>query len=112
MQDVPPIQEVVLVVQHDRADPRGLLGCPFREAVAGKGDLVPVLQEDLGHLHLHPYRVVADGQLLFELLADDAQPALLEHLLRLLWEVGVGGAGEDAALGDVDLGCEVFGLEA
>lgn len=114
MQDVAPVQEVVLVVQHYRPDPRGLLGCPLRQALAGQGQLVAVLQEDFGHLHLHPDRVAADRQLLFELLADYAQPALLKHLFRLLLlgEVDVRGAVEDAALGDVHLGCEVLGLEA
>ena len=73
---------------------------------------MPALQEDLRHLHLDTDRVAAYCQLLLELLADHAQPALLEHLLGRLRQVHVGGAVEDGALRDVHLNGEVFGIRA
>lgn len=73
---------------------------------------MPALQEDLRHLHLDTDRVVAYCQLLLELLADHAQPALLEDLLGRLRQVHVGGAVEDGALRDVHLNGEVFGIRA
>ena len=72
---------------------------------------MPALQEDLRHLHLDTDRVAAYCQLLLELLADHAQPALLEHLLGRR-QVDVGGAVEDGALRDVHLNGEVFGIRA